>query len=139
MKKITVILISLIFFMSCNEKSSIIGNTIKINGLEIAEYDLPKNLNWFDANQKAIELGDGWRLPDWEELDTIIQHKTEIPNIKFNEIYWSSFSCNENQAHYHIVKDFNYYDLIDNRCYNKGNLFYVRLVRGKLPELNLYK
>ena len=35
MKKITVILISLIFIMSCNEKSSISGNTIKINGLEI--------------------------------------------------------------------------------------------------------
>ena len=72
------------------EESSnpIIGNTIKIENIEVAEKDFPKNMNWEDAKKACESLGNGWRLPTKNELNTLYQNKEIIGQFKGQ--YWSS-------------------------------------------------
>jgi len=76
----------------------IIGNSIKIRDIEIAEYDLPEAMNWDNATAACAKIGNGWRLPSKYELRIIYQNKNLISNLK--EDYWSS-----------TLGDFNYYAL----------------------------
>jgi len=68
---------------------SIIGKSIKIGNLEIAQNDFPQNLNWDDANKECKALGYGWRLPNEEELNFIYKNKDRIGDFT-NSHYWSS-------------------------------------------------
>lgn len=72
--------------MSLNEE--IIGTTTKIGHLEIAQYDFPEEMDWYNANKICSELGLGWRLPTIEELFEIRENKEVIGG--FNKYsYWS--------------------------------------------------
>jgi hypothetical protein len=73
------------------EESSnpIIGNTIKIGNLEVAEKDFPEIMNWDDAVKKCDEFGNGWRLPSISELNILYDNKNIIGNFVKNG-YWSS-------------------------------------------------
>ena len=55
--------------------ASIIGKTIKIDDLLVAQNDFPKRMNWNNAYAK---LGKGWRLPTKDELDTLYQNRDKI-------------------------------------------------------------
>jgi hypothetical protein len=69
----------------------IIGNTIKIENIEIAEKDFPEKMNWKDAKKACEKLGEGWRLPTKDELKLICQNKNANEfNIKDSYPYWSS-------------------------------------------------
>ena len=68
---------------------NIIGKTIKINNLEIAQYDFPYNTDWVSAKNSCRNMGDGWRLPTRSELNILYQNKIKIGNFKNNN-YWSS-------------------------------------------------
>ena len=82
------------------EESSnpIIGNTIKIENIEVAEKDFPKTMNWEDAKKACEALGNGWRLPTMEELKLICHNKFAIGNIvedwNLNQ-YWTSTKSGE--------------------------------------------
>jgi len=67
----------------------IIGTPIKIGKLEIAQNDFPNQMNWNDAKDACTKLGDGWRLPDKDELDFLYKKKDEIGCFE-NFSYWSS-------------------------------------------------
>lgn len=57
---------------------------------EIAENDLPEKMEWTEAQQSGVILGDRWRLPTKEELDEMFRlHQRAIGGFKF-EYYWSS-------------------------------------------------
>lgn len=73
------------------EESSnpIIGNTIKIGNLEVAEKDFPIEMNWEDAKKECENLGKGWRLPTKDELNILYQNKDNIGGFA-NYYYWSS-------------------------------------------------
>ena len=73
------------------EESSnpIIGNTIKIGNLEISEKDFPKEMNWDDAIKACQSLGNGWRLPNKDELNLLYQNKYKIGGFA-DRYYWSS-------------------------------------------------
>ena len=74
------------------EESSnpIIGNTIKIENIEVAEKDFPKNMNWEDAKKACEALGNGWRLPTKDELNILYQNKDKIGGFAGSYYYWSS-------------------------------------------------
>jgi len=72
------------------EESSnpIIGNTIKIENIEVADKDFPDNMNWEDAQKACAALGNGWRLPTKDELTILFKNKDIIG--QFEGQYWSS-------------------------------------------------
>lgn len=82
----------------------------------------------YEAAEKAVaELGDGWRLPTRQELESILdlsRHKPAIDTDKFpdtkNEYYWSSTPCAWNSSAVWVVYfDFGLVDFSlrsDNGC-----------------------
>ena len=83
------ILIILLFFNLFAAVSQIIGTTYKLDSIEIAQYDLPTEVTWYNAKRECKELGKGWRLPTKEELDKMYNNKDLIGNF-VNNNYWSS-------------------------------------------------
>jgi hypothetical protein len=77
--------------------SQIIGTTYKLDSIEIAQYDLPTEVTWYNAKRECKELGKGWRLPTKEELDEMYNNKDLIGNF-VNTNYWSSTEYNSNYA-----------------------------------------
>ena len=87
------ILTILLFFNSFTFVSQIIGTTYKLDSIEIAQYDLPTEVTWYNAKRECKELGKGWRLPTKEELDKLYNNKDLIGNF-VNTNYWSSTEYN---------------------------------------------
>lgn len=70
--------------------ASIIGKPIIIGNLQIAQYDFPNHMNWYDARKACAALGNGWRLPTKNELNTLYQNKNAIGYYSDMNYYWSS-------------------------------------------------
>jgi len=91
--KLKTILIILLFFITFTSTSQIIGTTYKLDSIEIAQYDLPTEVTWYEAKKECKELGKGWRLPTKYELDKMYDNKDLIGNF-INTNYWSSTEYN---------------------------------------------
>jgi len=91
------ILTILLFFSSFTFVSQIIGTTYKLDSIEIAQYDLPTTVTWYNAKRECKELGKGWRLPTKDELDKMYENKDLIGNF-VNTNYWSSTDHNSDYA-----------------------------------------
>ena len=102
---------------------NIIGTTIKIGNLEVAQYDFPKEVNWNDANEACTALGEGWRLPDNKELNILYQNKNKIGGF-VNYYYWSLTEEDSNIAYYQNFNDSLQY------VYSKVYKLHVRAVRS---------
>jgi hypothetical protein len=76
----------------------IIGKTIKIGNLLVAQYDFPDNLSWEDAKTACVSLGKGWRLPTKVELNILYLNKKKIGGFNEDGSYWSSTIYNSNNA-----------------------------------------
>lgn len=74
------------------QTSGVIGNSIKIGKLEIAEFDFPAKLNWSDSKIACSKLGAGWRLPTMDELGLLHSNKDKLNNFSTDGLgyYWSS-------------------------------------------------
>lgn len=68
--------------------TEIIGTSIKIDNLEIAEFDFPYEMTWDEGVKACIELGEGWRLPTKYENNLLYQNKNKIGIAE--GVYWSS-------------------------------------------------
>ena len=81
------------------EESSnpIIGNTIKIENIEVAEKDFPNYMKWKDAKKACEELGRGWRLPTKDELNILFQNKDKIGGFA-GDYYWSGTEDNSDYS-----------------------------------------
>ncbi len=75
----------------------IIGDITELGDLEIAQFDLPDQVNWYDANKFCVSLGKNWRLPTKDELNKLYNNKDKIQGFK-NEHYWSSSQNNKDEA-----------------------------------------
>jgi len=95
--KSNTILTILLFFITFTSVSQIIGTTYKLDSIEIAQFDLPTTVTWYNAKRECKELGKGWRLPTKEELDEIYNNKDLIGNF-VNTNYWSSTEYNFDYA-----------------------------------------
>ena len=114
------------------EESSkpIIGNTIKIGNLEISEKDFPNKMNWDDAKKACQSLGNGWRLPNKDELNLLYQNYYRIGGFAHNTInfYWSS---TEDTSNYPWLQYFG--DGLQLSSF-KDNRYFVRAVRARKIE-----
>ena len=102
----------------------IIGNTYKIENIEVAEKDFPNTMNWEDAKKACENLGRGWRLPTKDELNTLYINKDKIGGFA-NYAYWSSTETN---AIYAWLQGF--YDGNQNNFNLKYTKLNVRAVRA---------
>jgi hypothetical protein len=68
--------------------------SIKIGRLEIALFDFPEEMDWWEANKACENLGPGWRLPRPNEFGVMYKNRHKIGGFKFNidnsPAYWSS-------------------------------------------------
>lgn len=103
-----------------NFNKGIIGQPILFNGLLVAQFDFPNNMNLFDAKMACKNLGDGWRLPTAAELNLIIKEHKEvnISNFEFGK-YW----CSD------IEEVAPYFD--EARKWNDGKTYKFVLFKGK--------
>jgi len=101
----------------------IIGKTIKIGYLEVAQNDFPKLMNWDDAKKACENLGRGWRLPTKDELNILCQNKSKIGGFA-DGFYWSSTEGDLNFAWVQVFFDG------DQGSNGKDGAGYVRAVRA---------
>ena len=118
----------------------IIGNTVKIGNLEIAQFDFPIYMNWLDARSACAALGDGWTLPTKDELTILYQNKDKVGDFSDNE-YWSNSFDEEvidrnagTISGYPIYKDFYSGEKFRSQFGNEKR--YVRAIRAAIrtPE-----
>ena len=106
-----------------NPISPIIGNSITLGNLEIAEHDFDKQMTWQDAKTACAALGYGWRLPTDDELNELYKYKDAIGGFAA-AAYWSSSEFNNYNAWYqNFLNGYQHY-------YFKYNPYYVRAVRA---------
>ena len=89
MKKLLIIPMLFMCSIVIGQSKKIIGNPIKIENLEVAQYDFPKEMNWYNAKAECAKLGKGWRLPTKDELNVMYKYKDKIGGFA-NNGYWSS-------------------------------------------------
>ena len=90
MKKLLLLPLLLIAsFCFAQDAKEIIGKTIKIGNLLVAQNDFPNAMNWDDAKKVCTEIGEGWRLPTEDELMILLKNKDKIGGFA-NAAYWSS-------------------------------------------------
>ena len=77
----------------------VIGQPITLGNLEVAQYDFPNAMNWYNAKDACSILGNGWRLPTKEELDKLYQYRNRIESFNTGN-YWSSSESDFNNAYY---------------------------------------
>lgn len=104
------------------ESAKIIGEPVKIGGLEVAQKDFPEEINWDDAGMACKVLGDGWRLPTKDELNLMYLYKDRIGGFANNN-YWSSKDYQTTFAWFQF-----FYDGFQDVSV-KSNLNFVRAVR----------
>ena len=69
--------------------------TIVIDNLELAQFDFPIAMNFEEAAKACSELGEGWRVPNRDELNILFQNRDKIGGWAFTpgfgyRSYWSS-------------------------------------------------
>ena len=89
MKKLLIIPMLFMCSMVIGQSKKIIGNSIKIENLEVAQHDFPNRMTGDDAKAACAKLGEGWRLPTKEELNLLYQNKDKIGGFA-DDYYWSS-------------------------------------------------
>ena len=70
--------------------NSIIGRPYRIGNLEIAQFDFADLMNWDDAYKACSNLGNGWRLPNRNEIEVLYNNMEKIDCMQIN--YWSSYT-----------------------------------------------
>jgi hypothetical protein len=76
---------------STSDKQIVIGTTIKIRNLEVAQFDFAQKMNWDLAKVACDALGDGWRLPTKDELKILYRNKSNVwGSERVFKAIWSS-------------------------------------------------
>ena len=97
MKKLLIIPMLFMCSIVIGQSKEIIGNPIKIEKFEVAQYDFPNGMNWKDAKAECAKLGKGWRLPTKDELNVMYKYKDKIGGVAAN-FYWSSTETGNGSA-----------------------------------------
>jgi hypothetical protein len=98
MKKLLIIPMLFACYMSIGQtdSASIIGKSIIIGNLVIAQNNFPERMSWFDGQSDCEALGKGWRLPTKDELKILFQNRYKIGCSTTS--YWSSTEFNVENA-----------------------------------------
>ncbi len=104
--------------------SNIIGKSIKIQNLEIAEHDFKNRMNWDEATKACAILGNGWRLPTKDELNFIYQNQSKIGKFTIY-YYWTSLESDDGYGAW-----FQGFVLGTQAYTKKSTKYYARAVRS---------
>ena len=104
----------------------VIGIPIQIGNLKVAQYDYPNTMTWGDAKIACAKLGNGWRLPNKDELNILYKNKDKIGGFA-DHYYWSSTEFDYHLNVYAWNQSF-YTGLQDNVA--KFSAGYVRAIRA---------
>ncbi len=91
MKKILLIPFLFVCYLGMGQSSTpalIIGKPITIDKIIVAQHDFPNMMNWDQAKTACLKLGEGWRLPNKEELNILWRNKAKIGGFA-PKYYWS--------------------------------------------------
>ena len=80
-----------------SNSDSIIGISYRIGNIEVAQFDFPKKMIWYEAKKACADLGNGWRLPTIDENNFIYNNKAKIGGFA-NDYYWSSSEYDDSNA-----------------------------------------
>jgi len=59
--------------------------------LEVSDKDLSNNMDWKEAIAACEKIGEGWRLPNIDEIEAVYTQLHKLGIGSFNDrIYWSS-------------------------------------------------
>ena len=110
---------------STSDKQKVIGTTIKIRNLEVAQFDFAQIMNWDLAKLACEALGDGWRLPTKDELNILYRNKSKVwGSERVNKAIWSSTEANLGYAWFQYPSDGGQYGK------RKNDTGHVRAVRS---------
>jgi hypothetical protein len=103
----TLLVISMLFtcYMGMGQainSAAVIGNPVKIDGfpnpqigypfakqtLVVAQNSFPERMNWDNARRACAQLGDGWRLPNKDELNYLYYNRSTV--VIADTAYWTS-------------------------------------------------
>jgi hypothetical protein len=93
MKLFAIMLLASSMMLSCNNSKQIISAPLKIGNVDIAKHDFPGAMTLANAKNACASLGDGWRLPTKDELNTLFEKRDQIGGFSYTE-YWSSTEYN---------------------------------------------
>ena len=108
MKKILlfIIFLNITSYIQC-QSEKITGKPIKENKIELAEFDFPNEMDWYEAKKACADLGDGWRLPTIFELSLLFEQRSRIGGFDSGDLgscnYWSSTENGGVFAYYYGV------------------------------------
>jgi len=135
-KLLTFPMLFICFSVICQTSYSIniIGNPKRYGSLYIAQYDFPELMNSKDAKKACESLGDGWRLPTIDELESIYKNKDLAKNFQ-KKVYWSSTKIDT----YDSKSGFIVYNFEEGYTFGVGmnNLILVRAIKDN-ESLALY-
>jgi hypothetical protein len=101
--------------------------------LGLYEEDAPKKMRWKEAIQYAEELGDGWRLPTYDEFKAIRAANKDLKATVFQkDYYWCSeevYPGSRDAITIHMSKGAKYED-------TKTCLSYVRIVKDMVENVS---
>lgn len=105
----------------------IVGRTVKIHNLEIAQFDFPYKLDWISAKNACQNMGNGWRLPTVDEFDLLIRYNNKLENY-VTGYYWTS---QDDESCCSMVREISGKNEPPRRYYlSKDNKHWVRAVRN---------
>jgi hypothetical protein len=99
------ILVSIVGKVTAQEY--VVGQPVKLGNLEVAQFDYPRALDWWDARDACEALVEGWRLPTETELNILFINRVKIGGFRtkpaadwvqgdyvkdFWSTYWTSFT-----------------------------------------------
>jgi hypothetical protein len=117
-------------FNRANAQTNIIGKPKPIPiqyTLQVAEKDFPNQMNWAEAKKACEALGEGWRLPSKDELNSMYINRNEIGGFT-TVAYWSSTEAIPAIR----VAWMQYFSYGSRLTDDKTNKCYVRAVRNAL-------
>ena len=85
-------------------QKNIIGNAQKIGKLMVAQRDFPSQLKWNEAFQACAKLGNGWRLPNKEELNLLFINKAKMGGFS-GQYYWTVSESSDGRAWLQFFND----------------------------------
>lgn len=126
-----------------------VGKPIRIGNIEVAQFDYPRALNWWDAEEACNNVSEGWRLPTEDELNVLFINRVKIGGFKskapadwvqgdlvkdFWSTYWTSFTEGRQFAR---LQYFSSGRKNLGNAYDKVNLRAVRSLTNIVPVINL--
>jgi hypothetical protein len=96
LKFFQILLIVILFFsIKLKAQTNLIGSTVKIGHLEVAQNDIG-TMNHDQAVNACADLGNGWRLPTKEELNILYQNRNKLKGLSRGLSYWTSSEGDKN-------------------------------------------